>query len=47
MLLIEMLIYVIIGVIVVKYICKLDWLTTIKLCVILYVGWLVLCIILI
>ena len=47
MLLFEMFLYCIIASVIVKYICKIDWLTTIKLCVIMYVGWVLLCIILI
>lgn len=46
MLLLEMFIYCIIAGIAVKYICKVDWLTTIKLCAIIYVGWLLLVIVL-
>lgn len=44
MLLIEMLIYVIIAMIVVKYICKEYWLTVLKLGIVVYIGWLLLCI---
>ena len=47
MLLIEVLVYVIIACIIVKYIYKLDDFTTVKLGCIIYVGWLLLCVILV
>lgn len=47
MLLFEMFVYCIIASIIVKYVYRIDWLTAIKLCVILYAGWLVLCIMLV
>lgn len=46
MLLIEVLVYVIIACIVLKLYYKLDSFTTIKLGCIIYIGWLVLCIML-
>lgn len=47
MLLFEMVIYCIIASIIVKYIYRLDWLTATKLCVMLYAGWFLLCIMLV
>lgn len=44
MLLIEVLIYVIIAMIAIRYICKEDWLTVLKIGIIVYIGWLLLCI---
>ena len=46
MLLIEVLVYVIVACIIVKYIYKLDGFTTIKLGCVIYIGWLLLCIML-
>lgn len=47
MLLFEMLIWCIIASVVVKYIYRLDGLATIKLCAMLYVGWFMLCVMLV
>lgn len=47
MLLLEMLIYIIIASIVVKLYAKLTLVDTIKLCVIIYIGWLLLVIMLV
>ena len=43
---IEVFIYCVIASIMVKYIYKVDWLTVIKLCVCIYIAWLLLVIIL-
>ena len=42
-----MLVYVIIAIVLVKYICEVDWLTVIKIGIVVYVLWFVLYIILV